>query len=67
MIYYVVVGNIGTVHTGKNKKDALKAFNEWSKLSKDGYGNAAGESVTLFDLDGIINEFVGALDNENSN
>lgn len=46
--YEVVVGNIGTVHTGNNKAKANKMFNSYVRDSKSGYGRAAGEHVTMF-------------------
>jgi hypothetical protein len=44
----VVVGNIGTVHTGRNKNEATKTFNAYKKISKAGHGRAGGEMVALF-------------------
>ena len=62
--HVVVVGNIGTVFTGSTRKYARQAYKDYVKLSKDGYGRAAGESVTRF-VDGkIIQEYVGTVDQE---
>lgn len=47
--YEVVVGNIGTVHTGL----ANKWCGEYKRQSDSGVGRAAGEPVTLF-VDGEI-------------
>ena len=46
--YQVVVGNIGTVYLGNNRKEAQKTFNEYKKMSKDNYGRAGMEEVSLF-------------------
>lgn len=46
--YEVIVGNIGKVHEGNSKAEALKIYNEYVKMSKDGYGRAAGEGVDLY-------------------
>lgn len=48
--YSVVVSNIGTVGTYKTKNDALDVFNYYVELSRQTYGRASNESVTLFDL-----------------
>ncbi len=62
MTYEVIVGNIGTVHTGSNGKDALEAFGEYVKLSRGNYGRAAGESVTLLADEEPIKEYYGTQD-----
>lgn len=51
--YEVVVGNVGTVCHGLNKKATLKVYAEYVQLSKGGSGRAAGEVVTMF-TDGEI-------------
>lgn len=48
--YSVVVSNIGTVGTYKTKDEALEEFNSYVELSRQPYGRASNESVTLFDL-----------------
>lgn len=50
-MYSVVVGNIGTVETGK-RNECSAAFREYVAQSKAGYGRAAGEPVTMFDTKG---------------
>jgi hypothetical protein len=50
--YEVVVGNIGTVHTGNNKRKATAVFNSYVRDSERGYGRAAGEHVTMFIVTG---------------
>lgn len=47
-VFEVVVGNIGTVYRGPLLKEALMAFGEYSRQSREGYGRASGEPVTLF-------------------
>lgn len=51
--YQVIVGNIGTVHTGNNPVLARKDFGKYKRQSRDGYGRAAYEVVTLL-CDGEI-------------
>jgi len=46
--YQVIVGNIGTVYDGNWAIMAKKVYKEYYEQSKDGYGRAAGESVTLW-------------------
>ena len=49
--YEVMVGNIGSVHTGKVKANAERVYRSYVELSKSGKGRASGESVTMF-MDG---------------
>ena len=46
--YEVVVGNLGTVYSGRDKKKAQIDFDEYVSMSKTGYGRVAGEPVTMF-------------------
>ena len=55
--YQVWVGNIGLVHEGNSKTEAKVIFNEYQQQSKNGYGRASGESVTLLDQEDVIDEF----------
>ena len=48
--YSVVVSRIGTVGAYKTKEEALDVFNEYVELSRQSYGRASNESVTLFNL-----------------
>ena len=48
--YSVVVSNIGMVGTYKTKGEALDVFNSYVELSRQPYGRASNESVTLFNL-----------------
>lgn len=47
MNYEVIVGNIGTVFSSHNQRDALRCFREYVELSKSGSGRAQGEEVTM--------------------
>lgn len=57
--YQVIVGNIGTVYAGPSKRKANAAFKEYVELSRQNYGRAAGESVTYFDDEEVIDEYYG--------
>ena len=48
MEYEVIVGNIGRVHSGKNKRKAEAVFRYYVKESDSMIGRAGGENVTLF-------------------
>jgi hypothetical protein len=63
--YSIIVGNIGTIDHYPTKKAALQDFAEYKRQSKAGYGNAAFESVVLFDnnLGEPIKEYIGSIDN----
>lgn len=45
--YEVLVGNIGTIYSGPDRKQALKDYGEYKRQSIKNYGRAAGEPVTL--------------------
>lgn len=45
--YQVIVGNIRTVCTTLNEKEAKDTFHEYKMASKSGKGRAGGEDVTL--------------------
>ena len=45
--YEVIVGNLGTVYQGSSKVIAEQEFEDYVKLSKEGYGRAGHEEVTL--------------------
>ena len=45
--YEVIVGNIGSVYRGSDNAEALSVFEEYSSQSRQGYGRASGEPVTL--------------------
>jgi len=56
--YRVVVGNVGTVYSGFNRKEAEDAFNSYVEDSEENFGRAAGEDVALFEDDEIIAEHI---------
>ena len=55
--YEVIVGNIGTVCYGLNKKATLKMYTEYVALSKSGRGLAGNEPVTMFTNGELIKEY----------
>lgn len=58
--YEVIVGNIGTVHTGGNENAARQAFNEWVKVAKGRRGSrAVGENVILMEDGEPVKEHEG--------
>jgi hypothetical protein len=59
MVYEVVVGNIGTVHHGNDRRTAEHVFAEYVSQSKAGYGRASGEPVTLLGDGEILKEYAG--------
>jgi hypothetical protein len=56
--YEVIVGNIGRVHEGSAKTEALRHFNAYVRQSKAGYGRAGGEEVALLKDGEIIREHI---------
>jgi len=58
----VVVGNIGTVYKCSDASYAVEAYNDYVKISKNGKGRAAGESVTLLKNGEIHREHLGEED-----
>jgi hypothetical protein len=61
--YEVVVGNIGSVYSGRNGFEANKTYSTYVGQSKNGYGRAAGESVTLYKDGEITKEHWGTVEN----
>ena len=45
--YEIIVGNIGSVHQGRNKREALKKFRFYVADSKTGLGRSGNQPVTL--------------------
>jgi hypothetical protein len=62
--YFVYVGNIGQVHAGFNKAQAIKEYKEYKALSEANYGRAGGENVVLYCNDDAILEHFGAIEEE---
>jgi hypothetical protein len=57
--YQVIVGNIGTVYSGTNLRDARFHARSYVDQSKSNRGRAAGESVTVLKDGEIIEEYLG--------
>jgi hypothetical protein len=64
--YTVVVGNIGTVHSGTNKREATLIFLTYVDRSESHRGRCADESVVLMRDGEPIREHVGLLDRSES-
>ncbi len=58
--YYVVVGNVGTMDY-TSKKLAIDCFKTYRTMSMQNITSAAGENVTLFESENIIDEYIGTL------
>lgn len=56
--YEVIVGNVGSVlEPDADEQEAHTAFEHYAKLSDEGYGRCAGESVVLFEDDEPIRKY----------
>ncbi len=42
----IIVGNIGTVYSGRDRNEAAKRYSIYVSMSQSGYGRAANETVT---------------------
>ncbi len=62
--FEVIVGNIGLAHDGNNRDYAKAMFRSYVKMSKLGWGRAAGEGVTLMEEGEPIMEHTGWLSME---
>jgi len=51
MKYQVIVGNIGTVYDGNNKKVAKRTFKIYQAQSEMEFGRASGEDVSYWEHD----------------
>jgi hypothetical protein len=60
--YLVVVGNLGTVHSGANRADAMKTFTEYVSQSKRKQGRAANEDVTVMQDGEPIREYIASIE-----
>ncbi len=56
--YQVVVGNVGSVYDDYSIKIAAQTFEDYKEISKDGYGKAGNELVTLFAGNRILEEYI---------
>lgn len=57
--YEIIVGNIGRVYTTTNHHLAQQEFECWVHASKQEFGRAAGEQVTLFENGEPLEEYYG--------
>lgn len=62
--YEILVGNIGTVHSGPVLREAERLFVHYRKQSESGSGRASGENVTLLRDGEILDEYIGTLERE---
>jgi hypothetical protein len=62
--YQVIVGNVGTVYSGNNRKTAVRTFEGYLQNSKASVGRVAGEPVTLWCDGEIEREHEGEADRE---
>ena len=57
--YKVYCGNIGMVHEGESRDEAMLNYFEYVDQSKSGLGRAANEDVAIFEDDELIYEHIG--------
>ena len=57
--YEVIVGNLGMVYSGADKKTASRTYADYAVLSFFNSGRAGREDVTLMEDDEILQEFDG--------
>ena len=62
MKYQVIVGNIGTAHDGNNKKVAQKHYKDYVNISKEPFGRASGEQVSLIMNGEPIMDYIPEID-----
>ncbi len=61
----VIVGNVGSVYYGTDRRHADGVFNDYVMTSKDcPIARCAGESVTMIQDGEIIREHVGTVDTD---
>lgn len=56
-MYQVIVGNIGVVYSGGNRKAADANYAEYVEQSRSGYGRAGGENVVMMFGDTPVKEY----------
>lgn len=54
--FELTVGNVGTVYTGRNRREANRLFRHYQDLSQSNAGRAGGETVTLLEDNEISRE-----------
>lgn len=57
--FEVIVGNVGTVYSGPNKREAVLRYNTYVDRSKTGRGRCGDEDVTLMQDGEIVMEHDG--------
>ncbi len=57
--YSVHAGNIGIVYQGYSRENAQAVYSEYVAQSRDNYGRAAGEDVTMLEGGEPCAEYVG--------
>ena len=62
--YEVIVGNVGSVYAGPDKREAELRYNTYVDRSKSDRGRCAGEPVTLMCDGEISREYEGTLSTE---
>lgn len=60
--YDVVVGNVGTVYSGPDSREAVRTYLAYVIESRGPHGRAVGEAVTLLRNGEPIREYAGTLD-----
>lgn len=60
-MHEIIVGNIGTVYSGYDKRQAQETYNEYVRQSDANIGRAAGETVIWFNQHLIHKEHYGSL------
>jgi hypothetical protein len=61
MKYQVYVGNIGMVYDGESHDEANQIFDEYVNQSKNDYGRASGEDVSMFEEHEFIRDYLGKI------
>lgn len=67
MIFEVVVGNIGTVYTGHNRKQAIASYNTYVEKSVLNESRCGGESVYLLTNGEIEREHIASVESDSNN
>lgn len=55
--YDVIVGNIGTVYSGHNRREAERTMRTYIEQSQSNVGRAGGEAVTLMQDSEVAKEY----------
>lgn len=57
-MFEVIVGNVGTVHSGDSEREALLIFNTYVDRSKSGHGRCGNEEVTMMEDGDIAKQYL---------